>query len=399
MGASSNSISTKNEVSFKCTYNVKNTIDYETIIGHKQESKIKILNGNKKEEFTSIKKFDKIGINTVDFIIERKLNDMRDIFFNCKSLIKVEFISIDTSKVTNMKRMFNLCDSIEYLDLSNFNTSNVETMKYMFSGCSKLKEIKGINNFNTSKLKDMREMFYKCESLEYLDLSNFDTSNVEDMFYMFYGCHNLKEIKGITNFNTSKVKNMAGMFSECKSLEYLDLSKFNTFKVKNMGGMFHWCNSLEYLDLSNFDTSNTEDMNYMFNGCHNLKEIKGITNFNTSNLKYLIGMLDGCDELDYLIIEYNKIYIDEHKLISKIKTMIAVMFKSADQQINLSLACNNSDKFSIIEEKLFNEFPELKSKNIYYLANGNTVNKTSTLKQNKIKNGDTILINYIDDYN
>ena len=78
---------------------------------------------------------------------------MRDIFFNCKSLINVEFISIDTSKVTNMKRMFNLCDSIEYLDLSNFNTSNVETMKYMFSGCSKLKEIKGINNFNTSKLK------------------------------------------------------------------------------------------------------------------------------------------------------------------------------------------------------------------------------------------------------
>ena len=153
MGASSNSISTKNEVSFKCTYNVENTIDYETIIGHKQESKIKILNGNKKEEFTSIKKFDKIGINTVDFIIERKLNDMRDIFFNCKSLINVEFISIDTSKVTNMKRMFNLCDSIEYLDLSNFNTSNVETMKYMFSGCSKLKEIKGINNFNTSKLK------------------------------------------------------------------------------------------------------------------------------------------------------------------------------------------------------------------------------------------------------
>ena len=162
MGASSEHL---NDTSFFVeilTYNVKNIIDEIKIIGSRGNSKLKILNGNKTEEFSSFKKFNKIGINTIDFIVEGKLTDMRDMFLFCKSLIKVEFISIDTSQVTNMKYMFNQCESLEYLDLSNFNTSNVEKMKYMFSLCSKLKEIKGINNFNTSKVKDMKEMFSQC---------------------------------------------------------------------------------------------------------------------------------------------------------------------------------------------------------------------------------------------
>ena len=73
------------------------------------------------------------------------------------------------------------------------------------------------------------------------------------------------------------------------------------------------------------------------------------------------------------------------------------MFFIPEQNIHYPIPCNESDSFSKIELKFFKEFPELKSKNIYYLANGNTVNKTLTLKENKIKNGNTILINYIDD--
>ena len=75
------------------------------------------------------------------------------------------------------------------------------------------------------------------------------------------------------------------------------------------------------------------------------------------------------------------------------------MFFISEQNIHHPIPCNDSDSFSKIEFKLFEEFPELKSKNIYYLANGNTLDKTSTLKQNKIKNGDTILVQLIDDNN
>ena len=400
-----------NQVSFRCFYDIKNINEEMQIINdtdnynninNEIKSKIKILNGNKKEEIIFLKKFNKIGINTIDFIIEGKLTNMSNIFSYCKSLIKIEFISIDTSNVNNMSKMFYFCESLEYLDLSNFDTSNVRNMWNMFSVCSKLKEIKGINNFDTSNVGNMEGMFFGCESLEYLDLSNFDTSNVGDMGSMFYGCSKLKEIKSLNNFNTSKVKNMKYMFNRCMSLEYLDLSNFDTSNVGNMEGMFFGCHLLEYLDLSNFDTSNVVTIYSMFSGCCKLKEIKGIDNFKIKKNCDIERIFHGCKELDYLIISDDKISIDIHKLISKREAkekIISIMFFIIDQNIHYPIPCSESDSFSKIENKLFEEFPELKSKNIYYLANGNTVNKTSTLKQNKIKNGDTILINYIDDYN
>ena len=187
----SNDNNRNNQISFRCYYNVE-TINKEIKIIDISEksdikSKIKILNGNKKEKLIEYKKFNKIGINTIDFIIQGKLTDMSYMFFHCHSF-KIEFISIDTSEVNNMSSMFRFCSSLEYLDLSCFDTSNVEDMNCMFDDCNKLKEIKGINNIYTPKVTDMWEMFNYCKSLEYLDLSNFDTSNVKNMKYMFHRC-------------------------------------------------------------------------------------------------------------------------------------------------------------------------------------------------------------------
>ena len=177
--SNSNNNNGNNQISFRSYYDIKNIYEEIKIINVKEnkyiKSKIKILNGNKKEKIINTKKFNKIGINTIDFIIEEQLTKMNKIFYGCESLIKIEFISIDTSKVNDMWYMFSRCESLEYLDLSGFDTSNVEDMSNMFKGCSKLKEIKGINNFNTSKVTKMLSMFSGCESLEYLDLSSFDT--------------------------------------------------------------------------------------------------------------------------------------------------------------------------------------------------------------------------------
>ena len=84
---------------------------------------------------------------------------MSFMFNNCSSLKKVEFISIDTTKVTNMSLMFQGCSELEYLDFSNIDTSNVADMKLLFSSCKKLKEIKGINNLNTIKVNNMSQCF------------------------------------------------------------------------------------------------------------------------------------------------------------------------------------------------------------------------------------------------
>ena len=47
------------------------------------------------------KKFDKIGINIIYFIIEKNLNNTSFMFSKCSSLKEIEFISFDTTDVTN----------------------------------------------------------------------------------------------------------------------------------------------------------------------------------------------------------------------------------------------------------------------------------------------------------
>ena len=138
------------KISFRCTYDIKDYTEQQIINcgGEEIKSKIKMLNGNQKEELIFKKKFDKIGYNIIDFIVEERLTNMSFLFFECKSLKKVEFFSFDTSEVTDMSAMFQQCNELEYLDLTNFNTFNVTDMGWMFNKCHKLKQIKGINNFN-----------------------------------------------------------------------------------------------------------------------------------------------------------------------------------------------------------------------------------------------------------
>ena len=75
---------------------------------------------------------------------------------------------------------------------------------------------------------------------------------------------------------------------------------------------------------------------------------------------------------------------------------ISVIFTSVDQQIHYSLVCYESDIFEKVEQELYEEYPELKHKNIIYLFNEKVINTSATLEQNKIKNSSIILINYID---
>ena len=107
------SINSKNEISFKCTYEIKDyneiqILNYRGIneINEEIKTKIKILNLDKIEELIFIKKFDKIGLNTINFLIEEKLTNTSFLFNGCSALKKIEFISFDTSQITNMKAMF-----------------------------------------------------------------------------------------------------------------------------------------------------------------------------------------------------------------------------------------------------------------------------------------------------
>ena len=55
-----------------------------------------------------------------------------------------------------------------------------------------------------------------------------------------------------------------------------------------------------------------------------------------------------------------------------------------------SLPCKNTDLFVRIEEKLNNDYPELKDKETYFLVNGRKIKRFKTLEENQIKSNDLI---------
>ena len=79
-----------------------------------------------------------------------------------------------------------------------------------------------------------------------------------------------------------------------------------------------------------------------------------------------------------------------------LRANITINFLSIDQQIKFDTICFDSDFFSTVENKLFDEFPVLKTQNIFYISNGKVIDKSLNIEQNKIKDGTTILINVIE---
>ena len=210
---------------------------------------------DKKIDFSFEHIFIKPGKYTFKFEFNDLLTDASKLFYDCKSLISLNFDKFKTNIVTDMSYMFNNCISLQSLDLSNLRTNSVTTMKSMFNACTNLKNL-DLSFFNTENVTDMSEMFCNCNNLKFLNLSNFNTQNVESMYRMFYGC-NLLFFLNLSKFQTNNVTNMKEMFFQCSTLNSLDLSNFDTSNVDNMENMFKDC--LYFTNLKNEFITNITD--------------------------------------------------------------------------------------------------------------------------------------------
>ena len=76
--------------------------------------------------------------------------------------------------------------------------------------------------------------------------------------------------------------------------------------------------------------------------------------------------------------------------------LMTIIFFSVDQNIHYSLICKNTDKFSVIEQKLFEVFPEYQEDIYYFMANGIQINRYKTLEQLKLKNSSIITMNKLE---
>ena len=92
--------------------------------------------------------------------------------------------------------------------------------------------------------------------------------------------------------------------------------------------------------------------------------------------------------------------INNNNIITSInpgEKIFAVSFTSINQDIHRAMACKNTDTFARIEEKIYNEYPKYKDYNTYLTVNGNTIKRFKTFDENKIKDGDTIIVNIYDE--
>ena len=74
--------------------------------------------------------------------------------------------------------------------------------------------------------------------------------------------------------------------------------------------------------------------------------------------------------------------------------IIVAHFKSIDENVDYPIACKNTDIFDKIVEKLYKIFPNYKEyRNTFFTVNGTMVKRFKSMEDNKIKNGDKIILN------
>ena len=134
-------------------------------------------------------KFKKFRFN----INTSNVNNMSKMFFQCNSLINLTFI--DNCNNTTISNNDNSDFIYQKQNTNNgniFSTSKVKDMSFMFFECKSLKKL-DLSCFKTNNVDNMESMFYKCLSLINLNLSNFQVKNSTNLSDIFNGIN--KECK------------------------------------------------------------------------------------------------------------------------------------------------------------------------------------------------------------
>lgn len=231
---------------------------------------------------------------------EHSVNSIRNMFYNCSRLKRVDCSIWNLETVTDSVNVFEpryefipvlldkwpelLKNKAESTAIINDRTLTLDDYKQLFDSDPNIKyiEIRTLRKcywdtpYNPDKFelkngkirckketitindedlpllhyydRDMNEhivtsieyMFFNCPSIMSIDLDGWNTETVTNMSYLFSCCDRLYDLS-ISNLNTANVKDMKLMFFECEGLEELDLNSWNTQNVTNMNHMFEYC--------------------------------------------------------------------------------------------------------------------------------------------------------------
>lgn len=128
------------------------------------------------------------------------------------------------------------------------------------------------------------------------------------------------------------------------------------------------------------------EINNNRNSINNLRKETENKNKKLDELNKIIN--DTNNELNRLKIEFN----NKLKEFQPGEDFIAILFTSNDKKLTYCFPCKTSTLFIKLEEKLYEEFPEYKETENYFLVNGEKVKRFKTLKENNIKNGKPVIL-------
>ncbi len=213
-------------------------------------------NWNSSTTSLSYKFYNNYNLMFMPLVDTSNATSANNMFYGCKSLIKVADLNFNSVTGQNLESLFDGCNSLT--NIGEIKVSNITSIKACFRDCAKLKSIPQLN---TSNVTNMQNAFSNCISLTTIPQLN--TSNVTNMQNAFSNCISLTTIPQL---NTSNVTNMQGAFSNCSSLT--SIPQLNTNNVIYMNQLFSSCVNL--IDLPQLNTSKVTNMTGMFQSCRNL---------------------------------------------------------------------------------------------------------------------------------
>ena len=105
-------------------------------------------------------------------------------------------------------------------------------------------------------------------------------------------------------------------------------------------------------------------------------------------------------EINDYIIQIKKLNEDKNEIISinPGEKILSILFITQGNQdiSNYSMACKDTDLFVKLEERLYNDYPNYKNHENYFMVNTRRILRFKTLKENKIKNNDIISVFAVD---
>ena len=94
-----------------------------------------------------------------------------------------------------------------------------------------------------------------------------------------------------------------------------------------------------------------------------------------------------------LMEEIRKLKSNNKYILLPHERLMAVIVISLDQKVHNAYICKNTDQFNVIERQVYEDFPELKEQENFFLNSGMKINRYKTMDENKIKNSSIIQLN------